>query len=209
MSAVPNQIEVDFRYSDLPLEQLIQHVWKLNRDRRHVAVKIAFWIALTAAVVAAVLLIKARRSTGPELVAIDFAVGMLATLLALWFQTTPTSRKMISAMQNSPSRSSGTRTVLDEKGITVLGAGSRISHSWRSIVEVVVAHETTLIMASRCEFFPIPHHALPTEVTPALLAASIDAWRGAAERNPWPDPPPFSSTVLVSLSSPRVRPPIP
>lgn len=208
MTDAPRRIEVDYRHSDIPLESLIQHLQKLNSRGPlwHRVVKLVCWIGLVVALFALFQLVSSRRAAGPELVIVDFAAGVVVTLLTLVMLNQPTYRRTIAAIKDAPSRRQGIRIVLDDSGMTLIGTGLRIFQSWKTVVNVDVVDQTTLIMPSMGEFYAVPHFGLPADVTPEILSNRIDAWRKAAERTPWPDQPPFSSTVMESLPTPKVPP---
>lgn len=201
------RIEIDFRFSDIPLDQLMCVAQKRNRKRGVLRlIALITWPVLVFGFLGLLRFIDGDATNSKKIIGIAFVAGTGATLLSLLLLNRPSYLRMLQAMKDAPSRIAGTRAVLDPKGLTFLGTGSRNFLSWRSVTDVIVAHDTTLIMPSSAEFYAIPHIGLPSSLSPEAFAVQIEAWRKAAAKNPWPDPPPFSSTVLQSLPT-RKDPP--
>lgn len=177
-----DSIEVRFRYADLPLRKLFNKVQLMNRGSKALSILLAviMWIAVLIAVLGLLSLRDEYRMEGVEATLFGFSLGVLITLLVLILLNKPRYRRMIDAICQSPSRKDGLRMVLDRQGLRVFGTGHQVFQSWSSVEKVVSVQDVTLIMPSRCEFYPLPHNCLPAGLNPDELARRIVAWRAAA-----------------------------
>jgi hypothetical protein len=104
--------------------------------------------------------------------------GAALMFFALVLISAPVNKRIIRSMKEAPMRRNGTRIVLDAAGIATQGTGSHGFADWQNIQDVITIEDTTLLLYSGAEFYPIPHANLPAGISPSDLAAQIAAWRG-------------------------------
>lgn len=66
-----------------------------------------------------------------------------------------------------------------QRGISNSGFDDNYPVGWPVVTDVVETKDTTLLLISPIEYFPIPDNGLPTGLTRAALLAQIASWRGA------------------------------
>lgn len=182
MNPSEDQIEVKFAYAELPLKKLFGKVQLLNGPNRLVSVLVAviWWIVLLVLIVGIFQLAGGYPMDGLEFVVFGFSLGVLSTVVVLALLHQPRVNRTLAALTTSRSRRDGLTMTLDGTGVTLQGTGHNVFQSWRTVEDVLVIQNVTLIMPSRAEFYPVPHEYLPPGIDAEDLARRIAGWRAAS-----------------------------
>ncbi len=179
MSEIQDQIEVAFRFTDVPLPRLMKRLQAYHRPYRawQILVSVAGWPVLTFGFLGLSKLRNGYSAEGPEFAIVGFAAGMVATVLVLTLMSRAMFKSSIAAITAALSRQGQVRIVLGPDGLAYHGQGLSVVESWKNVLEVIVVQDFTLILPSRSEFYPVPHANLPAGITPEILLERIAVWR--------------------------------
>ena len=86
-------------------------------------------------------------------------------------------RRLFKALGTAPIRQLNRPVFLSKHGISNSGFNDDYPVGWQLITDVVETKDTTLLLISPIEYFPIPDSGLPAGLTRATLLNEITKWR--------------------------------
>jgi|GEM_PF-3242389 len=89
-------------------------------------------------------------------------------------------RRLFSVVGNSAFLQLDRQVFLSKLGISISGFDDNYPIGWPAVTEVVETKDTTLLLISPIEYFPIPDDGLPAGLTRTALLDQISQWRNAA-----------------------------
>ena len=103
---------------------------------------------------------------------LTYLLPAFAAILALGACNDYAGRRLRSALSAAPFRQ-------DKKEVRLAAVGNHSNGfiCWAHVPEVIELNDLTLLLLSPVECFPIPHAALPANLTPDVPAAQIATWR--------------------------------
>lgn len=88
-------------------------------------------------------------------------------------------KKLMRAVSSAPIRQGVHSIIMTADGITTPNSTVIGTLGWSKITEVIEVSDTTLILFSPIEYFPLPDSDLPDGITRAALLDQIAKWREA------------------------------
>lgn len=86
-------------------------------------------------------------------------------------------RRLFKALGSAEIRRQGQSIFLSKHGISISGFDDNYPVGWPVVTEVVETKDTTLLLMSPTEYFPLPDEGLPSGLTRPALLEQIAEWR--------------------------------